>query len=296
MTLADLVEQVNALPTAEMPADRHRTTNETHLVSVSSGLGSAFAWKQVCDRYGPENVTGIFTDVNGEHPDNYRFLAATQYALGSRLVKLTNNGRTIWDVMVEAKFLANTRVDVCSRILKREPILRYMRENCDPARTTLYLGIDWTEEHRFRRAEARWAKDGWRTAAPLCEPPYLLKSEAQLWLDAEGIKRPLLYDLGFSHANCGGGCVKSGIGQFKLLLSADRRWYINWWENGEEYVRRSLDRYDIAILRDRRGGITRPLTLRELRERVEADPQCRFEGDADLGGCGCFTDFEDDAA
>ena len=46
-----------------------------HIVSVSSGIGSAFTWKLVCDKYGAENVTGLFADVNGEHPDNYRFLA-----------------------------------------------------------------------------------------------------------------------------------------------------------------------------------------------------------------------------
>ena len=264
------------------------------IVSVSSGLGSAYAWKLVCDRYGPENVTGVFADVNGEHPDNYRFLAATQYALGSRLVKVTNDGQTIWDVMIKQRFLANTRVDVCSRVLKREAMERWLHANCDPARTIIYLGIDWTEEHRFLRAKPRWAKDGWTIAAPLCESPLHLKSDVQEWLNQEGIQRPALYEMGFSHANCGGGCVKAGIGQFKQLLAADRNWYVNWWEAGEERVRAYLDK-DVAILRDRRGGKTVPLTLRSLREAVEADPQLRFADDTDLGGCGCFTDFEDTA-
>jgi 3'-phosphoadenosine 5'-phosphosulfate sulfotransferase (PAPS reductase)/FAD synthetase len=275
---------------------RDPSADYVHVVSVSSGLGSAFAWKLLCDRYGPRNVVGVFTDVNGEHPDNYRFLAETQYAIGSRLVKVTNDGKTIWDVMIENRYLANTRVDVCSRVLKREAMLKWLKANCDPATATVYLGIDWTEEHRFQRAKPRWAKDGgWNIEAPLCEPPYLLKSDAQAWLDFEGIRRPHLYDLGFSHANCGGGCVKAGIGQFKLLLAADRRWYVNWWEAGEEYVRSFLGK-DVAILRDRTGGKTRPLTLRELRERVEADPQCGIVGDDEMGGCGCFTDFDDEAA
>ena len=29
-----------------------------HIVSVSSGLGSAYTWKLACDAHGPENVTG----------------------------------------------------------------------------------------------------------------------------------------------------------------------------------------------------------------------------------------------
>jgi len=262
-----------------------------HIVSVSSGLGSAYVWKLMCDRYGPENVTGVFTDVNGEHPDNYRFLAATQYALGSRLVKITNDGKTIWDVMCEARFLANTRVDVCSRVLKREAMLGWLQANVDTANTTVYLGIDWTEIHRFHRAQPFWAKDGIHIEAPMCDPPYRAKSDASMWLADVGIKRPALYFMGFSHANCGGGCVKAGIGQFKHLLFADRKWYIDWWEAGEERVRAHLGK-DVAILRDRRDGVTKPLTLRALRERLDSNPQFRFEGDDELGGCGCFTDFD----
>lgn len=268
----------------------------SHIVSVSSGLGSAFAWKLKCDEFGAENVWGVFTDVNGEHPDNYRFLAETQYRLGSRLVKITNDGRTIWDVMVETRFLANTRVDICSRVLKREAFLGWLTANCDPASTVISLGIDWTEIHRFDRARPRWAADGWTIDAPLCEQPYRDKADAQSWLDAEGIQRPALYELGFSHANCGGGCVKAGIGQFKALLAADRWWYVNWWEAGEERVRRFLGRDDIAILRDRRGGTTKPLTLRALRESVEGGNVLDLFGNdpVEAQGCGvCFLEPDD---
>jgi len=44
----------------------------------------------------------------------------------------------------------------------------------------------------------------------------------------------------------------------------------------------------VAILRDRRGGTTRPMTLREFRERIQAQPDL-FDAD-EWGGCGCFTD------
>jgi hypothetical protein len=180
-------------------------------------------------------------------------------------------------------------------VLKREATLEWLRAHCDPAETVVYLGIDWSEIHRFERAAPRWLADGWTIAAPLCEPPHLQKSDAQAWLDAEGIARPKLYDLGFGHANCGGGCVKAGIGQFKHLLRADRRWYMRWWEAGEERVRQHLGRTDIAILRDRRGGVTRPMTLRELREQVEASPDLFDDLGEEEQGCGvCFLASPDD--
>jgi 3'-phosphoadenosine 5'-phosphosulfate sulfotransferase (PAPS reductase)/FAD synthetase len=263
---------------------------------VSSGLGSAFLWKLQAEKYGPENVTGVFTDVNGEHPDNYRFLAETQYEIGSRLVKITNNGQTIWDVMKKVRFLANSRIDPCSRILKREAIHDWLRANVDPANTVISLGIDWTEIHRFDRAAPRWAADGFTIDAPLCESPYYTKLDAQKWLDDVGIARPKLYDMGFSHANCGGGCVKAGIKQFKHLLAADRRWYVRWWEKGEESVRQHLGRDDIAILRDRRGGKTTPLPLRVLREQIEGEPTL-FDDEPEEPGCGvCFLEPEDEPA
>ena len=260
-----------------------------HIVSVSSGLGSAYAWKLLCDRYGPENVTGVFTDVNGEHPDNYRFLAEVQYQLGSRLVKLTNDGKTIWDVMIEQRFLANTRVDLCSRILKRESFQNWLVTHAEPAETVIYLGIDWTEVHRLDRARPVWAENGWTISAPMCEPPYPDRMVAQSWLDSEGIRRPALYDMGFGHANCGGGCVKAGVRQFKKLLLVDRRWYVGWWEAGEERVRAHLGK-DHAILRDRTGKKTRPMTLRELRERIDGCGTL-FDDEPEEQGCGvCFLE------
>lgn len=265
-----------------------------HIVSVSSGIGSAFTWKLIIDKYGSENVTGVFCDVNGEHPDNYRFLADVQYELGGRLVKIGNEGRTIWDVMIESRFLANTRIDVCSRVLKRQAFRNWLNENCVPEETVVYLGIDWTEIARLDKARPHWAEAGYRVESPLCEPPYYHKSDAQTWLDEVGIARPALYDMGFSHANCGGGCVKAGIGHFIRLLELDRKWYIRWWETGEERVRAYL-RKDVSILRDRAGGTVKPLTLRTLRERVESGDRRydRYRTEDLASACGvCFLGEE----
>src|SRR4029077_5334540 len=106
----------------------------------------------------------------------------------------------------------------CSRILKRDPADAWLAEHCVPATTTVYIGIDWTEAHRFdsgagRGARNRYARLGWRCEAPLCEPPYLTKQDLFVALRAAGIRRPRLYDEGFAHNNCGGFCVKAGLGQ-----------------------------------------------------------------------------------
>lgn len=43
-----------------------------------------------------------------------------------------------------------------------------------------------------------------------------------------------------------------------------------------------------TILRDRRDGLTRPLTLAELRSQLEQQPS--MFSDAEWGGCGCFIE------
>lgn len=259
-----------------------------HVAMFSSGAGSAMAAKRVAERYGADDLVLLFADVNGEHGDNYRFLREAAAWIGGDLVVLDNGGKTIWQVFADVRFLGNTRADPCSRVLKREPMRKWLEDNCDPAQTCVYLGFDWTEQHRLERAEPHWVP--WVIDAPLCWPPLLDKAEGMEMLAAAGIEPPWLTRMGFPHANCGGGCVKAGIKQFQKLLAVAPEEYARW-EWNEERMRASLDR-DISILRDRTGGKLRPLTLRELREKTAV--QLSFE-DADWGSCNCFTPIEETA-
>lgn len=195
---------------------------------------------------------------------------------------MTAEGRTPWQVFNDVRLIGNTRADPCSRILKREHLRRWLEANCDPESTTVYLGIDWTEEHRFIGAQRFWAP--WHVEAPLCDRPYRWKQDYLSDLHRLGIKPPRLYEMGFSHNNCGGFCVKAGHGQFAKLLEAMPARYADH-EAQEEAFRARLGK-DVAILRDRAGGETKPLPLRVLRERIEAGHEVDL---FDIGGCDCFT-------
>jgi 3'-phosphoadenosine 5'-phosphosulfate sulfotransferase (PAPS reductase)/FAD synthetase len=259
-----------------------------HIVMFSSGAGSWAAAKRVAALHGTEALTLLFADTLMEDADNYRFLDQAAANVGGELVRLCE-GRTPWQVYFDERFLGNHRVDPCSKILKRQIIDRWLRDQCDPADTIVYVGIDWTEEHRYTRLAAqRAASGGWRYEAPLCDPPYLSKAAVLAWLQREGIQPPRLYAMGFPHANCGGFCVKAGIGHFANLLRVMPERYA-YHEQQEQAIRVHLGRDDITILRDRTGGTSTPLTLRELRQRVQSENA----GQLDLlewGGCGCFVD------
>jgi len=192
-----------------------------------------------------------------------------------------SDGRDIWQVFRDKRYLGNTRIDPCSRILKRELMDRWYEQNADPATAVIHLGYDWSEEHRLERS--RKAMAPWRVEAPLADPPYLNPQQMRAEVRSDGIEPPRLYAMGFQHNNCGGACVKAGQASWRLLLEhlPDRYAYH---EQQEQDFRDWIGK-DVSILRDRAGGTTKTMTLREFRERVEAGKKT---DQLDWGACSCF--------
>lgn len=261
------------------------------IVMFSGGIGSWSAATRVVERYGADNVRLLFSDTNMEDEDLYRFIDQAAENIGAPLVRIAD-GRTPWDVFFDERMLGNSRFDPCSKILKRQMVDRWLTDNCDPTETVVYVGIDWTESHRFDNGSGgglrpRRAEAGWQYEAPMTEAPYLTKRQMFSALAATGIRQPRLYDLGFSHNNCGGFCIKAGQGHYARLLETMPDRYA-FHEQKEQEIRQFLGRDDISMLTDRRGdGKKKPLTLKDLRERIEAKSHIdAFE----VGGCGCFID------
>lgn len=268
-------------------------TKPHYVVMFSGGIGSYWAARRMVEQHGADAVTLLFSDVKGdstdphigEDEDNYRFIDDAVADLGARYVRVAD-GRTIWEVFHDKRFLGNARQANCSHLLKQAPARKWLNENTTPEDTVIVIGIDWSETHRTPAISK--AYEPYEVVFPMCEPPYMDK---QQMIDAgreRGLEPPRLYSYGFAHANCGGGCVRSGQGQFKLLLDAmPERFAV--WEAKEAELREYLDK-DVAILRDRRGGVSQPMTLTQLRSREAGTIDM-----LDLGGCGCFVDGEGEA-
>lgn len=278
-------------PDDAVMAPEPRTDRRTHVVSVSSGAASAYLWALV--RLAHPDAIGVFADVNGEDDDNYRFLSEVHEHVGGELVRLDNGGRTIWDVFSEERFLGNDRVDICARELKRIPIRRWLDENCDPDNTVMHIAIDWTEAHRIPAIRGGWLSDrdnwyrsplgrGWETAFWM-DDLTLDKGHVLDWLNLIGIRPPDLTDEGWPHANCKGGCVRAGHGQWAALYLR-RPDAFEEWRAGEERLQRELGK-PVTICRDRRGGKGRPMSLTTLAERVDAG---EIKPKLSDGGCHCM--------
>lgn len=250
---------------------------------ISSGMGSAVAAKRVATMY-PNRTVLLFSDVNGEDPDNYRFLLEAWQWIGAPLVILDNGGKTIWDVFRTGRFLGNSRADLCSRVLKREVMRAWLEENHEPDNTVVHIGYDLDEGHRVKKARPHW--EPWRAEAPLCWEPGIWKDDAVRILRDAGIAPPILTRLGYPHANCGGMCVKMGHKQARKTLRTLPERYAEWEKREEEF--RVFIGKPVAIMRDRTGGESTPLSLREFRSRMSTDPN---DLDDDWGSCNCMGDF-----
>lgn len=294
------------------------------VAKISGGVGSWSATRRDIERRGRDNLTLLFTDTLCEDQDAYRFLIAgaaillgidlppgarpaitdfpawedrepyKAFVMGLRestkvllpgLVWLAD-GRDPWDIYEHERFLGNSRIDPCSKILKRQISYRWLRGHCDPSVTTIIVGIDYEEIERFDDGrgggiQPRAKAQGWRVEAPLCDPPYLSWADRQRAIREHGLWLPRLNALGFAHNNCGGFCCKGGQGHWKLMLRVfpERYAYCEW---REQQIIAKLG--NVSMLTDRRGGDgKKPLTLETLRQR-----ELRPDEAAEMGACGCF--------
>ena len=255
------------------------------IVMFSGGAGSWGAAKRIAEWHGTDDLVLLFADMLMEDEDLYRFLEEAAQDVGGELIKIAE-GRDPWQVFFDRKYLGNTRVDPCSYVLKRKFIRNWLEENYAPDECEVYLGIDIDEEHRFHRAVSYW--EPYTVRAPLIEDEPVFRHDVKAMMKEAGIEEPRLYKMGFPHNNCGGFCIKAGMSHFANLLRhlPDRYAYH---EQKEQELREYLGK-DVAILRDRTGGEIKPMTMRDLREKIESQPQQipLF----DWGGCGCFSGEE----
>lgn len=264
----------------------------SHVIMYSGGIGSWMTAKRVIDQYGPEMVTLLFADVKGnednpylgEDEDCYRFIRETAEKFGAELVWL-NEGRNIWQVFKDDRFLGNSRLANCSKFLKQKPCREWLDKNTTPGTCTVYVGIDWTESHRLPAIEKSYYP--YIAKAPLTEPPYVDKQQMLDACRGWGVEPPRMYREGWPHANCSAACVRGGQAQWRKLLEIRPDAY-RFHEAKEQELRDYLGK-DVSILKDRTGGRSVPLTLRAFRERQESGQESLFD-DLDWGGCGCFVE------
>lgn len=228
-------------------------------------------------------MTLLFADTLIEDSELYIFNEQAGRLLGVPITRIAN-GLTPWELFRKKGLIGNARFPICSVYLKREPLDSWHRANCLELDSVLYMGFDWTESVRLD--DLRLELPSWRIEAPMTEAPYWDKCKMEAEARKLGLIIPVLYLLGFPHNNCGGRCVRAGITHWvQLLRKLPERYHE--WENEEQVTMadfRERGIVPLTILKDRRGGKTKNLSLLDLRLRVESGEKFPID---DWGGCGC---------
>ena len=194
-----------------------------NIVSVSSGASSAVCAKRVIDRYGRENVHLVFADTLIEDTDNYRFLVDIKKFFGGAILRLSE-GRSPYDLFEDENIIPNNMFAPCTIKLKTELIELYAKSLIPDFDVTMHIGFDYKDKRprpnkpngRLDTPIERWNKIGVEVEYPLLWQPVEYNPLKTLF--EMGIEPPDMYSKGYSHANCGGMCVKQGIGDWRRTL------------------------------------------------------------------------------
>ena len=101
----------------------------------------------------------------------------------------------------------------CTRVLKKTVRAQWEYEQSVDENITYIWGMDIDEKHR--RAGLIKAMPNQEHIFPLIEKN-MSKQEAHDIMNANGIKRPVMYDMGYHNNNCIG-CVKGGMGYWNKI-------------------------------------------------------------------------------
>lgn len=288
------------------------------IASVSGGLGSLAALKLALEQ--GDDVEAVFADVKGtgyshfwsdltsvevllqerfggESRDTYRFLYQIAHALDIPIERL-EDGRSIWAVFAQYRafrlFVNGRFFCKASDILKREVIAQYIEKKHSPGTYRIALGMGVLEPHRIKAATGYWRhRLGWdvEVYSPIAEHftrtgKAIENCDMIEWCNSQEIELPEAYKENLIHNNCNEVCSQAGQTQYAHVYRRhyDRYMYAAW----QEYRIQTVLGVNATILKDERGGKTRPMSLLAFADRVEAgDVNERNSG----GSCACFTYF-----
>lgn len=236
-------------------ATAFKAKKENVFISIGGGTASSVLVPLVAmARHTPKNIHCAIAVIEDESPDVWRLMDWLDERLvevgASKVVRVSHDKASpakytinpdpanyvgIWDVFHGEGMMGSSRADPCSRVLKRETMRRYILDTHSPEDTEMWFGIKTSEIDRILNIRRNWGSIGYDVIAPLDEltqdecsaifGKYGFDNDARFILAEENDVVcqtilgwiPELYDLNFSHNNCGGFCVKAGVSQFRKL-------------------------------------------------------------------------------
>lgn len=238
-----------------------------HIIFFSGGISSFAAAEYVKRTFPDENIVLYFTDTCWESEDLYRFIHEASDKLELPLLSHSTGLNPI-QLMFEKKLVFNNMIGDCSKILKMRTASDFLKRGIGPrieewrnkhflkandfiTDATLYFGIGFEEMHRVASIASNWSP--FSVNMPLIDHN-IYRDETLAKYD---IRKPVLYELGFSHNNCNGRCVKAGQGHYKLLRERMPDVFQKLMEQ-EHYLKICVSAYRYITKGNKRGDVIDP--------------------------------------
>lgn len=174
---------------------------------ISGGVSSFIA------AYLAQPERAIYIQVANQHPDTLRFLADCQRHLNCQLEIIGCNKfcQNVDNVIKQTRYINGVAGARCTLELKKRVRQEWERTNATETLTYVW-GYDLNEKHRAERTKAA---SEFGAEFPLIERNFR-KEQCHALLEQLGIKRPIMYALGYANNNCIG-CVKGGKGYWNKI-------------------------------------------------------------------------------
>lgn len=187
------------------------TKQRNEIVSwFSAGVSSAVATKFALEKY-PE-LKIIYIDIEDQHPDSIRFVKDCENWYKHPITILMSPLKSVANACLRFGYINGVAGARCTQVLKKKVRKEWEAANSP---TTYIWGMDSSKRERGRALRIDEGMPEYKHEFPLIERN-LTKQDAHAILKRAGIKRPMVYDLGYQNNNCIG-CVKGSKGYWNKI-------------------------------------------------------------------------------
>lgn len=175
----------------------------------SAGVSSAVAcwlFRDSIDRI-------IYQHIDDQEQDTLRFVDDCRAWIGKPIEIIQSELKTVESACMYRQYINGRNGAACSRMLKRELRKQWEIKNMFFNRFRYVWGMDAQERDRAERIVEDMPEI--EHVFPLIDFG-ISKKEAHGILSKHGVRRPRMYDLGYSNNNCIG-CVKGGRGYWNKI-------------------------------------------------------------------------------
>ena len=152
----------------------------------------------------------LYIHIDDQHTDTMRFVKDCEKALGKEIEILQSKYKSVDNVIKQFRFINGPYGARCTDVLKKRVRKKWEHGK---GRITYVWGYDSTEKHRAERLLESMPE--YDHVFPLIDRS-ISKEDAHGMIRELGIKRPAMYDIGYSNNNCVG-CVKGGMGYWNRI-------------------------------------------------------------------------------